>query len=511
MEKVTDDTDIVFLGISPKGDRPDFLFRLEIISLHSSLAIFPEIEEAATRRACRLRGRAATRGATSIATFHMPRFVGAATAAFVLFAASVTAVYEEPVSAVWEQDKRCGVCVPITGSESAEKDFVMKKKEFMPAPLKHMETCRAINPAATLFQKQLAYITGESCALHRHFRPRAMENGFGATMMSMIKPVMHALTYGYCIDKPKKMKKWSSRDCAGWQCFFKDVGRGLQSLPNASAVGANLMRSHESAVTGLISEAKDDKAHCVTWWEKQYDADEDINTELQEDCAIQFSYNLLGESTLPPAFRKLGLFFYVSQATYGFYGLAKKVEDRIISKKRRIGFPKYAPTIGLHVRLGDACIKSEHAASSHGRKCNQLVDFMPHVKRVSEQYGIKNIYLATDSKKVLSDTRTYPQYNWIFDNSTRRGGVLNHHAIEYALEHNLINGYQEGLGVIDDLWLLADCDALVGKFTSNIDRVAYQIMTGRSNCYRPYISMDSSWCFDHGLKTGHSDVGSFWC
>eukprot|EP00466_Bigelowiella_natans_P007354 jgi/Bigna1/64596/fgenesh1_kg.80_\ len=136
---------------------------------------------------------------------------------------------------------------------------------------------------------------------------------------------------------------------------------------------------------------------------------------------------------------------------------------------------------------------------------------MQHVRKISNEYSIKNIYLATDSEGVLNDTRQYPQYNWFFDRTTRRGGVLDRKSIEYSLSHKLIDGYDEGLGVIDDVFLLAETHALIGKFTSNIDRVAYQLMTGQSNCYKPYVSLDSTWCFDHGLKSGHSDFGPFWC
>jgi hypothetical protein len=53
---------------------------------------------------------------------------------------------------------------------------------------------------------------------------------------------------------------------------------------------------------------------------------------------------------------------------------------------------------------------------------------------------------------------------------------------------------QEFKDYLVDQLLLASGDALVGKFTSNIDRVAYALMAGGSHCLVPYISLDSAWC-----------------
>mmetsp|Transcript_12267 Transcript_12267/g.17002 ORF Transcript_12267/g.17002 Transcript_12267/m.17002 type:complete len:449 (+) Transcript_12267:14-1360(+) len=415
--------------------------------------------------------------------------------------------YEQNMEEV-ASPRRCSVCASL---DSVPVDLLMKKKMFIPKfNSKEDVACKREHPAATLFQRQLSYLKSPKCNLHRHFRPRAMENGFGATMMSLVKPTMHALTYGYCIDKPAQFKMWSSKKCAGWECFFAEVGQP-NITGSADLLAAKEGQAHHISATSFLSERLDDKADCIPWWEVQYDTDDDKNAPLQEMCAVQFSHKLLGDGVLPPAFQTKGHFFTVSQITAGLFELAPSVQKRIEDKKQRLGWPKNSPLIGLHVRLGDACIKSEHGIGEHGRKCNQLVDFMQHVRKISNEYSIKNIYLATDSEGVLNDTRQYPQYNWFFDRTTRRGGVLDRKSIEYSLSHKLIDGYDEGLGVIDDVFLLAETHALIGKFTSNIDRVAYQLMTGQSNCYKPYVSLDSTWCFDHGLKSGHSDFGPFWC
>ena len=56
------------------------------------------------------------------------------------------------------------------------------------------------------------------------------------------------------------------------------------------------------------------------------------------------------------------------------------------------------------------------------------------------------------------------------------------------------------LVVLFDLLLLGESAALVGKFTSNLDRIAYALMSARGGCLRPYVSLDAAWCFDFGVR-----------
>ena len=57
-----------------------------------------------------------------------------------------------------------------------------------------------------------------------------------------------------------------------------------------------------------------------------------------------------------------------------------------------------------------------------------------------------------------------------------------------------------------DTYLLAHTDGLVAKFTSNLDRLAFELQTGRGTpggtCVKPFISIDSPWCFDFNTESG---------
>ena len=67
--------------------------------------------------------------------------------------------------------------------------------------------------------------------------------------------------------------------------------------------------------------------------------------------------------------------------------------------------------------------------------------------------------------------------------------------------------------VLDDLFLLAACDGFVGKFTSNIDRLAVALSNAwrGGDCVTPFESLDAAWCADFGRRTGKSIHGDFMC
>ena len=53
---------------------------------------------------------------------------------------------------------------------------------------------------------------------------------------------------------------------------------------------------------------------------------------------------------------------------------------------------------------------------------------------------------------------------------------------------------------------------VAGKFTSNLDRIAYSLMCARRGGLAPYYSLDgSAWCADWGQLAGKSDYGVFKC
>ena len=74
-----------------------------------------------------------------------------------------------------------------------------------------------------------------------------------------------------------------------------------------------------------------------------------------------------------------------------------------------------------------------------------------------------------------------------------------------------MDNFMEAQYTLLDLILMSECDAFVGKFTSNMDRIAFALMTSRINGMAPYVSLDSKWCADWGNPAGASELAEFNC
>jgi hypothetical protein len=79
------------------------------------------------------------------------------------------------------------------------------------------------------------------------------------------------------------------------------------------------------------------------------------------------------------------------------------------------------------------------------------------------------------------------------------------------LKKGEIDAYLEAQNVIIDIMLLSEGDAFVGKFSSNIDRIAFALLSAKKKGLSPYTSLDSKWCFDFGQQAGQTKLGPFRC
>jgi len=192
------------------------------------------------------------------------------------------------------------------------------------------------------------------------------------------------------------------------------------------------------------------------------------------------------------------------------------------------------PILGLHVRLGDVCTRARG-----NRYCDDLDTYMEKVKEMANLYGYKSIFLATDSADVVTNTSQYPEFTWIhsptsgiaqqrdpniyFDDLWRVPRVPRHFdellsedvsrasggkrtAVKNESKHipftkgnsntgvNKLTSYDLDADAHDfllDMFLLADTDGFVGKFSSNLDQIAYALGLGQTGCATPYASLDA--------------------
>jgi len=154
--------------------------------------------------------------------------------------------------------------------------------------------------------------------------------------------------------------------------------------------------------------------------------------------------------------------------------------------------------ISLHVRHGDAC------ADKRGqRKCHPLKSYMAGVNAMAAKYNISTVYLATDDDKVAKESAAYSQYKWVTQ-PMDRGFYKAKVRIEDRMKDkgNARKAGAVGMQAVVDIELLSRCDAFVGTFSTNLGRLAFQVMAARKGYMPPYQSLDIMWCAGFGNKNG---------
>ena len=123
---------------------------------------------------------------------------------------------------------------------------------------------------------------------------------------------------------------------------------------------------------------------------------------------------------------------------------------------------------------------------------------------MAASYGFRSIFLATPSADVLAETTRYPQFRWLFLNTTRTqatGGAR----IEDALLQGRVEALREWQDFMLEVYLMSESQALVGAFSSNAVRLAYSLMAANAGgCLKPFISTDINWC--HAFFRGGPEV-----
>ena len=137
------------------------------------------------------------------------------------------------------------------------------------------------------------------------------------------------------------------------------------------------------------------------------------------------------------------------------------------------------------------------------RRCDPLMAYIPALHTMASRYGRGRqivVYFATDTESVrdeLLDARVaLHNYTWLIRPTVRRQWPEDAHTrlqVETALLQKRVDGYTEMVDVLVDMLLLAETDVLVGKFSSNLDRLVYALMANArrgSVCLPPFVSLD---------------------
>ncbi|KAK3516289.1 hypothetical protein QTP70_009366 [Hemibagrus guttatus] len=170
--------------------------------------------------------------------------------------------------------------------------------------------------------------------------------------------------------------------------------------------------------------------------------------------------------------------------------LEKEIQEAGI----KLGFKH--PIIGVHVRRTD---KVGTEAAFH-----PIEEYMLHVEEQFQlmaqrmQLDKKRVYLATDDPSLLQEAKNkYPDYEFISDNSISWSAGLHNRYTENSLK-----------GVILDIHFLSQTDFLVCTFSSQVCRVAYEIMqTLHPDASSYFYSLDDIYYF--GGQNAHNQIAIY--
>ncbi|CAH2041646.1 unnamed protein product, partial [Iphiclides podalirius] len=177
-------------------------------------------------------------------------------------------------------------------------------------------------------------------------------------------------------------------------------------------------------------------------------------------------------------------------------GMRKAINDTI----SKMNFKR--PIVGVHIRRTDKV--GTEAAFHH------IHEYMTHVKDYYDQLELtrtldaRRVYLATDDANVLADARTkYPSYVFHGDASIAQTAATHRRYTPLSLT-----------GLLVDLHMLSSCDYLVATFSSQVGRVAYEMMqTNRVDASDSFFSLDDIYYFggqnahDRQAVMAHNTLG----
>ncbi|XP_072942297.1 alpha-(1,6)-fucosyltransferase [Epargyreus clarus] len=149
------------------------------------------------------------------------------------------------------------------------------------------------------------------------------------------------------------------------------------------------------------------------------------------------------------------------------------------------------PIVGVHIRRTDK-VGTEAAFHHIDEYMAHVHDYFAQLQR-TRTVSKRRVYLATDDANVLQDARDkYPDYEFLGDPSIAKTAATHRRYTPLSLT-----------GLLVDLHMLSMCDYLVCTFSSQVGRVAYEMMqTNRVDASDSFYSLDDIYYF--GGQNAHN-------
>lgn len=186
--------------------------------------------------------------------------------------------------------------------------------------------------------------------------------------------------------------------------------------------------------------------------------------------------------------------WWISQAIRFLMRPQPEIQQYLAKAEKDMDFK--GPVVGVHVRRTD---KIGTEADFHS--IEEYMEFVDDyfAKLELQTPGVKRrVYLATDDPKLLGEARQkYPHYQFYGDSQVAKTASLGNRYTSESLR-----------GIILDIHMLSKCDFLSCTFSSQVCRMAYEIMQlSHVDASKRFQSLDDIYYF--GGQKDHSQVAAY--
>ena len=346
-------------------------------------------------------------------------------------------MFATSVRPMWATHSDPDAC-PCSGKACHEYCDVRREILDLFTKAQQVETCPESQYHAIIYD--LHYVSGLGHHLHQ------LGHGMTYSMMYQRPLIIFDPNWGYAGPMCKKLPKFT--------CFFQPLGRCtyksledklLRKFPTPGSGGTRVMYNR-------FRSAKNDSS---PMW---------ISSELSERWVPHGLANRIRSFHNRPYIAVKSILiqhiFRVSEEVKTF--LEMDVYPRIDLQR---------PMVGLHIRRTD---KLHAEASLH-----HVWEYFEHVDRFFERNppksGKPSVFIATDEPRAVKEAKSTwgSRYNIV---------NLDDASIVANSRHGILTKVQDRgtMLTIADILLLANCDFLVGTFSSQISRLAFELMIARA-------------------------------
>jgi hypothetical protein len=205
-----------------------------------------------------------------------------------------------------------------------------------------------------------------------------------------------------------------------------------------------------------------------------------LRTEAEEHSQVEVVH-VTRRWELAEGFEGIGLFQWSST----LLGLIARPRGGIQAKLQRlksvVGFVR--PIIGLHVRYGDGCLPNQ----MHRPPCEPLEAYVEELSRMADTYNVSRVYVASDSEEVIEGLRGLGGME-VLHMPLDRSMFDSKWWIDHRAAYGLVDRKQVAESAMLDMLMLAECDYLIGTFSSHFSMAALELSVYNKGHVPPYVS-----------------------